>query len=169
MSALVSKQDKIIEFCHLLLDKVVILMAAESENSTELVHLIFSVCSLFTTGMLEVSEEARRSLESLLPVLGRFRQICGEEDSVEMARGLEESVLRVLGRKTAEAGKKEEAAHRVLIEEVEDEYEACMRDLRDALVPVRAHGLVSLRRLIEKRDIKVGFFQLLVFVLLIVR
>ena len=41
---------------------------------------------------------------------------------------------------------------RVLIEEIDSEYSNCLKDINDPLVPVRAHGLVTLRKLIEKRD-----------------
>ena len=49
---------------------------------------------------------------------------------------------------------------RVLIEEIDeinDEYTSCMRDVNDPLVPVRAHGLVTLRKLIEKRNPQVTY------------
>jgi hypothetical protein len=132
--------------------------ASEQDNNTELLHLIFSVCSVFTTGMLDMSEEAKSSLKGLLPLLGKFKDFCDEEDLIEMAKGLEQSILKVSGKVATDFElKKSQTRNRVLIEEMENEYEACMTDLKDALVPVRAHGLVSLRRLIEKRDHRVRF------------
>ncbi|RNA06507.1 transport and Golgi organization 6 -like protein [Brachionus plicatilis] len=44
---------------------------------------------------------------------------------------------------------------KVLIEEiVEDDYSRAIRDINDPLVPVKAHGFVQLRKLIEKKDLK---------------
>lgn len=81
-----------------------------------------------------------------------------------MASALEDNISRLTGGCTeqerevskgvkVEPGEKPKSqGHRVLIEEIDDEYTSCMKDVNDALIPVRAHGLVTIRRLIEKRD-----------------
>jgi hypothetical protein len=88
--------------------------------------------------------------------------MCSSEELVNMALALEDNISRIInGSKQKDTQLKKEPDHvptsknRVLIEEIDDEYSGCLKDVNDALIPVRAHGLVTIRRLIEKRDEKV--------------
>lgn len=165
---MIEKHEKIIEFCRLILEKIIMLTLADTaESESELIHLIFSVVSVFTTGLIELSDHVKRSLGEFLPLLAKFKEVNMSIEMNGMAEVLVENIQKLLdptdrnnnndNNKEQKAGMKEairsdKNKNRVLIEEIEDEYSSCLKDINDPLVPVRAHGLVTLRKLVEKRD-----------------
>ncbi len=75
-AALIESHSKIIGFCQLIMDKMTVQMAQEVEGGEdELVHLIFSVVSVFTTGLVELETDVKESLRAFQPLLVRFKSV----------------------------------------------------------------------------------------------
>ncbi len=167
---IIDKHERIIKFCHVILENLIRFLKKENNSEllteqNELLHLILSVVSVFTTGLLEVDYEVKKQLQVLLPYLSDLKELYSESDLAEMCEALRISVATYCGIKTTDL--KEEAsknANKPLIEVIDedisdepqnnDEYSLAMRDAIDPLVPIRAHGLVTLRKLIEKKNEK---------------
>ncbi len=169
---IIDKYDRIIKFCKLILSNFIKLLKRENNSNlkdeqNELVHLIFSVLSVFTTGMIKIEYSVKNELQSLIPDLVELKLLYGHSDLSEMANSLYISIATYCGIKTESKLETNATSNTVLIEEVEndnecvenlsdakDEYYLAMKDATDPLIPVRAHGLVALRKLIEKKDQK---------------
>jgi hypothetical protein len=153
---------KIIKFCQLVFEKIVLLMEHDLENDEhELIHLIFSIISVFTTThIIEIDYEIKKMLNQIfLPLILKFKQLNSNSDLNEMADALYTNLATFGATSKLEENKENQNKKNqinnkhLLIEEVDDsEFKSCLKDINDPLVPVRAHGLVTLRKLIEKRD-----------------
>ena len=154
---IIEKHLKIIQFCQFILNKVIMYLEFNIENDEyELVHLVFSILSVFTTGLIDLDHELKQLLQVFTPILIKFKQISMNKDLNEMADALHANIATYGA--AAVKIESQSADSKPLIEEIcsqNDEYSNCFKDLNDALIPVRAHGLVTLRKLIEKRDERV--------------
>ncbi len=84
-TALVENHTKIIQFCQLILDKVTkIAMDGTVFNNRmeeiecedgELIHLVFSVVSVFTTGLVELDADIKESLKTFKSLLAKFKSV----------------------------------------------------------------------------------------------
>jgi hypothetical protein len=163
---IVDKHEKIIDFCEFLLRNILKLIAAnisldesERDNELELIHMILSLISVFTTGVVEINYEIKKKLLVLKPLLIELKVAYAGTDIESMADSLTVSIGTLGG----VVGEKVELNKGPLIEELNnddesdddiDDYSRAMRDLNDPLMPVKAHGLVVLRKLIESKNEK---------------
>jgi hypothetical protein len=167
---IVDNHERVLDFCHCLLKNI--LNDLDEEGllfDLESVHLTLSLISVFTTGVVALHTELKHKLKIFLPLLDRLRSLKGREtnetvDIGEMAESLFISIGTHCGIKSESLSAKKGAVP--LIEEMDDvreeveeknsqggdEYERAMNDVKDPLVPVKAHGLVVLRKLIDARN-----------------
>jgi len=159
---IIASHEKIIDFCetvlksilNLLRDDTTTLVSSESEYET--IHLILSIVSVYTTGFIEIDYEVKKNLQLLLPLLSELKLFYKQSEIETMLDSLCVSIATYCGIKTNEPQK---SKNRVLIEEVEsdeilDDYDKAVLDLKDPLIPVRAHGMVVLRKLVERKNEK---------------
>lgn len=155
---MIENHVKIIQFCYTILNKTIPIIKEDDTNteSDEMIQLIFSTISVFTSGIIEAKHEVKQELQCLLPLLNELKLITDpESDLAKMAENLSTSISTYCG---VTFSKPSSTAFKPLIEEIdpnENEYSKAIRDLNDPLIPVRAHGLVALRKLIDKKDSKV--------------
>ena len=139
--------------------------ADDTSASYQTMQLIFSIIAVFTNELVELNSAVKRELQSLLSPLQQLKDAHADSlpgELIALAESLYLSIGTYCGGiRTAAAGGK--AATRVLIEEINgsdnddaddaqiDEFDRAMRDASDPLIPVRAHGLVALRRLVESK------------------
>lgn len=74
---IIKEHERIIQFSELILEKIITFMGETEavESESELVHLIFSVVSVFTTGLIDVKESVKRSLKDFIPLLNKFNEV----------------------------------------------------------------------------------------------
>ena len=158
---IIESHEKIINFCVTILRNILNLFRDESnlalrESECETVHLILSIISVYTTGFVEIEYDIKKSLQVLLPLLNEFKLFYKQSEIETMLDSLYVSIATFCGIKSDGPPKK----NRVLIAEVDsdeilnDDYDKAIRDLKDPLIPVRAHGMVVLRKLVEKKNEK---------------
>lgn len=166
---IIDNHERVLEFCHCLLKNI--LNDLDEEGllfDLESVHLTLSLISVFTTGVVALHTELKHKLKIFLPLLDRLRSLKRETNETidigEMAESLFISIGTHCGIKSEPLSAKKGAVP--LIEEMDDvgeeveerksqggdEYERAMNDVKDPLVPVKAHGLVVLRKLIDARN-----------------
>ena len=128
------------------------------QNEREVLHLVLSIISVFTTGIIEVGHELKKELQVLNPLMLGIKDM-NIGDLSEMADALYKTII-TYGVIKSEIHPDAKQFKKPLIEEIgdevlnkESEYDKALRDSCDPLIPVRAHGLVHLRKLIDQRDI----------------
>lgn len=154
---IVKNYVKIIEFCRLILENFLKLInqrfdlenSETDKNNYEIIHLILSVISVFTTGLIELDYECKKLLQVLIPLILEVKVLYTGTELENMSQSLHVSIATYLGVKTENQIKKE----KVLIQELDD-YDLTIKDVNDPLIPVKAHGLVQLRKLIELKNEK---------------
>jgi hypothetical protein len=179
---IIGSYTKIIEFCSILLRSVIQFITITNDksiiktkldhqtddrtemerikNEYDMVHFILSILSMFTSGIIDDLTnvnpfEIRKELKVFLPLIEQLQQLYSQTDIGEMAQNLYINIM-TFGGGVGGGGD----TNKVLIEEINDttpekvssEYEKAMIDVKDALIPVRAHGIISLRRLIDAQD-----------------
>jgi hypothetical protein len=74
---IIDNHIKIIQFCYLILEKTLpIVKENEVDNEqNEMIQLIFSIISVFTSGILEIKHEIKKELQCLLPLLNDLKNI----------------------------------------------------------------------------------------------
>lgn len=156
---IIEKHEQVITFCEFCLNNLVKLIVEEYhsiDENKELLHLVLSVVSVFTTGFIEIEYSIKQRLQALIPLLVELKNSGIEGELGEMCDALHISLQTYCGIKT----EPKSSSNRVLIEEIESEeteqseYELAMKDARDPLIPIRAHGLVALRKLVEQKNPK---------------
>ncbi len=169
---IIDKHDKIIQFCHNLLKNILVVIVKSNQemldleidhedknkNEYEILHLILSIISIFTTGLVELETNVKKDLQVLLPILNELKTTHKNEELSNMAESVYMSIATYCGIKSTDTNSFSTTKNnkKLLIEEIDnnnnvDDYEKAMRDLNDPLLPVRAHGLVELRKLIDKK------------------
>lgn len=145
---IVKNYDEIIEFCKIMIENFIKFAQNLHDDSTpsELIHLVLSILSVFTTGTIELDYGVKQKLQVVLPGLDNLKNMFLNTEIEDMIDNLYVSIATYLGIKTQK---------KVLIEQLdEDEYSKAIRDIKDPLIPIKAHGYVELRKLIEKNDPK---------------
>lgn len=145
---IVKNYDEIIEFCKIIIENFLKYWQNVNEETTpsELIQLVLSIISVFTTGTIELDYQVKQKLQVLLPGLDSLKKLLVNTEIEEMIDSLCVSIATYLGIKTEKKN---------LIEEVvDDEFCKAIRDINDPLIPVKAHGYVEMRKLIEKKDPK---------------
>lgn len=157
---ILAKHDRVLEFCARVLKTLLAEedrqepLETEVETTLKTIHLTLSLISVFTTGLVEMESGLKDQLRTLMPLLERVKTDYRRYDVAEMADSLLVSIATNCPIKSGEFAKSSEK-RAPLIEEISepiDEYERALNDVKDPLVPVKAHGLVSLRKLIDARN-----------------
>lgn len=121
---IIDNHIKIIKFCYLILQKTIPIIAKnESDNEPdEMIHLILSIISVFTAGIIiEIKHEVKQELQCLLPLLNELKQLNPEAEMSKMADNLYISISTYSGVTFKTENKKVSASTRVLIEEIDNE------------------------------------------------
>ena len=172
---IIDKHEKVIQFCHNLLKNIIAVIYKsdqemvdleidredKNKNEYEILHLILSIISIFTTGLVELDTNVKKDLQVFLPILNDLKTSHKNEELSIMAESVYMSIATYCGIKSNDKNlfTQTSSNKKVLIEEIDDnnnvdDYEKALRDLNDPLLPVRAHGLVALRKLIDKKHEK---------------
>ena len=172
---IIDKHEKVIQFCHNLLKNIIAVIYKsdqemvdleidredKNKNEYEILHLILSIISIFTTGLVELDTNVKKDLQVFLPILNDLKTSHKNEELSIMAESVYMSIATYCGIKSNDKNlfTQTSSNKKVLIEEIADnnnidDYEKALRDLNDPLLPVRAHGLVVLRKLIDKKHEK---------------
>ncbi|CAF0924975.1 unnamed protein product [Brachionus calyciflorus] len=139
---IVQNFEEIINFCHILIENF---SKYSSLIEEELIQLVLSIVSVFTSGTIEIEYEVKQKLQILLPGLLNLKNKFSNVE--EMIDSLYVSIATYTGIKSDN--------EKVLIEEIQsDEFSRVLKDVNDPLIPISAHGFVELRKLIEKKDEK---------------
>ena len=161
---IIDSHAKIIDFCKLILQNFVNLVHKDNfsanvdqESEYQTIHLVLSIVSVYTTGLIEIEYQVKKDLQVLLPLLDQLKVIYQQTEIETMCESLCISIATYCGvpSNRQDSSKKQQA--KVLIEELnssDNDYEKSLSDLKDPLIPVRAHGMVMLRKLIESKNEK---------------
>lgn len=162
---ILAKHERVLDFCSRVLKTI-----AEEESSSDLqprvddnattlesIHLTLSLISVFTTGLVDLSADLKERLRLFMPILERLKNDYKDNEVAEMAESLFISIGTNCAIKS-EPIKSRSKANNKLIEEIQqgsmDDYDKALNDVKDPLIPVKAHGLVSLRKMIDSRNEK---------------
>ena len=151
------------------------------QSEYESVNLILTIVSMFTTGLVEINGDLKKKLQDFLPLLFEIKDIYVDTDLESLSQslyatiatyGLPKDEYSKATTNNCNDNKKKKPLIEVLSEEEHhdsnknqqqqnetkydrtESYENALMHLNDPMVPVKAHGLVMLRRLVEKRDSK---------------
>jgi hypothetical protein len=167
-NVLLTNYEKIIELCNLLLETLSgpvdssqqTSMNVDTSEPNEILLLVLSIATVFTSDMLgEIGYDVKKKLQILLPNLKKLKELHGR--SASLGGLLDELIVSVSTYCAVTSEVKAAAAagakRKPLIEEVDNDahvvtYTKALKEIGDPLVPVRGHGLVLLRKLIECND-----------------
>ncbi len=86
---IIDNHSKIIQFCLTILSKMLPIIQQNSQavdnKPDEMIQLIFSIISVFTSGMIEIKYEIKQELQCLLPMLEKLKNIDPDSELAKMA------------------------------------------------------------------------------------
>ena len=161
---LVKNYLRLVSLCKLILENIINLINLNEDNCViteqiivneqEICGIILNILTLFTSEFITCSYEVKQELYSLLPCLGKIKEIYANNGELfSLAEMLYVSVGTYGAVKTEPAKIKSK-----LIEEIPNfkpnTFEQVLYELKDPLLPVRGHALILLRQLIEKGEVQ---------------
>lgn len=128
---------------------------AKSEQET--LTLILTVLTVFTTGIIPIDSTIKKELQILLPSLKSIKEIYENTDLSSLADVLYVNIATYGAVKLEPT---EIKPKKPLIEELSADneltghfkFDDILKELSDPRLPVRGHGLIELRKLIESKD-----------------
>lgn len=111
------------------------------EPDTEAFHTLFTVLMILQNLVRSCSKS---KLENFKVLVGYLERIFEQTKDGEMQIIIQE-ILKILDEREVKLTK-------MFVEEMKTEFDKALEDICDPLVPIRGHGLMTLAKLVEKRD-----------------
>lgn len=113
-------------------------------TTLESIQITLSLISVFTSGLFQLDKSQKKKLNDLIPLIQNLKNRFNNTEVCNMAESLIISIQTNCTLKYDNLFQD--------INEKNNEYERALNDIKNPLIPIVAHGLVSLRKLVDLKN-----------------